>query len=274
MTGWRNFAPGLAALLLAACGNDKPTGEVGFVLPSPLNEVSGLAVAGPDSVFAHNDEHAIVYEIDVDNGHIRRAFALGDPTIEGDFEGIATAGGTVFLVTSDGLIYSAEPGENAKRVPYKVYDSGIGARCEAEGLSQAPQLGYLLVLCKRLRSDEDVARIEIYQWRIGAGRADLRPWLSRPLDGIVDEKDQAEFRPSGLDWDPVNGRLMVVSGRNRVVLEFDGKGEFLDRRYLDHTRHPKTEGVALLPDGRLVLADEGSTTRKGKMAVYYPPSEE
>ncbi len=128
-------------LLLASCGRQQEAGETTYNLPSELNEVSGLAAAGPDSVFTHDDEFAIVYEFRLTDGHILRTFALGDPTIEGDFEGIAAADGRVFLVTSDGLIYSAAPGENGKRVPYRVYDSGVGPRCEVEGLSQAPTAG-------------------------------------------------------------------------------------------------------------------------------------
>lgn len=256
------------ALLLAACGQREDGGETTYNLPSELTEVSGLAAAGPDSVFTHDDEFAIVYEFRIRDGHILRTFALGDPTIEGDFEGIAEEGGRVFLVTSDGLIYSAEPGENGKRVPYRVYDSGIGPRCEVEGLSQAPTAGDLLLLCKRLRNDPDDTRLEIYRWRIGADRAEVQPFLSLPLEGLLAEDERAEFRPSGVEWDAAKQRLVVVSARNRVVLYLTTAGQLIERKRLSGERHPKTEGIAILPDGRLVLADEGSRTREGRLTAY------
>jgi uncharacterized protein YjiK len=267
MIARRVAGPALAALL-AACGKPAVPGETTYHLPSELTEVSGLAVAGPDSVFTHDDEFAIIYEFRLRDGHVLRTFALGRPTIEGDFEGIATAGAQVFLVTSDGLIYAAEAGDNGARVPYRVYDSGIGPRCEVEGLSQAPTAGDLLLLCKRLRNDPDDTRLEVYLWHIGAERAEAAPFLSLPLDTLLDEADQAEFRPSGLEWDPAARHLLVVSGRNRMVLYLDPSGKLLDRKRLSGERHPKTEGITILPGGRLVLADEGSRTREGRLTVY------
>lgn len=264
-------AAGLSfALFLSACGGQEEEREASYNLPSELTEVSGLAAAGPGSVFTHDDEFAIVYEFRLRDGHILRTFALGQPTIEGDFEGIATANGLVFLVTSDGLIYSAAPGRNGKRVPYHVYDSGVGPRCEVEGLSQAPAAGELLLLCKRLRNDPGDTRLEIYRWRIGADRAEQRPFLSLPLEAILAENERAEFRPSGIEWDPAKGQLVVVSARNRVVLYLDPSGKLVERKRLSGERHPKTEGIAILPDGTLVLADEGNRTREGRLTAYKP----
>lgn len=260
------------AVLLVACAREPKDENSGVLnLPTELSEVSGLAVAGPDSVFTHDDEYAIIYEFRLKDGHILRAFALGEPTLEGDFEGIATAGARVFLVTSDGLIYSAPKGENAERVSYRVYDSGIGPRCEVEGLSQSPEPGELLLLCKRFRNDSEEAKLEIYRWRIGKDRAETEPYLSLRLEDLVPGDELAEFRPSGIEWEPSSGRLYIVSARNRSLLILDPDGKMLDHRRLNATRHPETEGITLMPDGRLVLADEGSRTREGRLTAYKAP---
>lgn len=260
------------ALLVLTAGCSEPPGDTGrFALPSNLVEVSGLAAAGPDSVFAHDDEHAIVHEIDANDGRITRSFALGRPTIEGDFEGIAAAAGQLFLVTSDGLIYAFEAGENRKRVDYRAHDTGIGPRCEIEGLSRSPEEGYLLVLCKRLRRDENTPRLEIYRWQIGGEHADFDPWLSLPLSDFLDNQQSAEFAPSGLEWDAERELLWVVSGRNRLLVELAPAGEVLAVRSLDPALHRQTEGIAILPGCRLLLADEGSETASARLAVYPCP---
>ena len=49
-----------------------------FQLARGLTEISGLAVASENSVYAHNDEHGIIYEIALSNGEIVAAFALGE----------------------------------------------------------------------------------------------------------------------------------------------------------------------------------------------------
>ncbi|HSG35273.1 MAG TPA: SdiA-regulated domain-containing protein [Sphingomonadaceae bacterium] len=261
-------AGGIACLLLAACSKADDSGETVFNLPTELTEVSGLAVAGPDSVFTHDDEFAIVYEIRLRDGKVLRAFAFGEPTLEGDFEGIAAAAGHVYLVTSDGLIYLAEPGVHGERVTFYVYDSGIGPRCEVEGLSLSPAPGELLLLCKRFRNDDDEARLEIHRWKTGSYRAEPEPFLSLPLAGLLGEAEQVDFRPSSIEWDPRTRQMYVVSARNRMLVVLDAEGAPVETRRLDSSRHPNVEGIALMPDGRLVLADEGSETREGRLTVY------
>jgi len=257
------------ALLATACGETQASEDTSFNLPDKLTEASGLAVAGPDSVFAHNDEFAIIYEFRLGDGKVLRAFALGKPTLEGDFEGIATGQGRVFLVTSDGLIYSVMPGKDGERVPYRVYDSGIGPRCEIEGLSQAPEPGELLLMCKRFRNDNHDALLEAYRWRIGEDHAEQQPYLSVSLDGLLKKnKDRAEFRPSGLEFYPACQQYYIVSARNQMVLVLDRSGALVAQRKFKAKRHPQAEGIVVMPDGRVVLADEGSRSRKGRISVY------
>ena len=264
---WRFAGPGLA-LLLAACGPTQSESEISYKLPGKLTEASGLAVAGPDSVFTHNDEHAIVYEFRLRDGKVLRAFAVGKPTLEGDFEGIATAQGRVFLITSDGLIYSALPAKDGERAAYQVYDSGIGPRCEMEGLSEGPTPGDLLLLCKRFRNESGEDRLEIYRWPIGGDHADPKPFLSIPIERLLDKDAGAGFRPSGLEYDARCGQFYVVSARNHALLILNTSGELLARHRLKPNRHPQTEGITIMPDGRIVLADEGSRGRAGRLTVY------
>jgi uncharacterized protein YjiK len=262
----------MAALATGSCGHKPAPEETTFNLPAELSEISGLAAAGPNSVFAHEDEFAIIYELGLTDGKVKRAFALGEPTLEGDFEGIATAGQQVFLLTSDGLIYAATPGRNGARVPYRVYDSGVGPHCETEGLSEAPEAERLLLLCKRRRNDAgEPPSLDIYVWQIGSERAEEKPWLSRPLDSLMSKSEREGFRPSSLDWDPRTGRLLIVSAQNRLLLTLDRTGRLIDKRRLKKGRHPQTEGMAIMPDGRLVLSDEGSKNREARLTVYPMP---
>ena len=272
MKSGRFIAPCLAALLLAGCdsGQNEPQ-EVGFNLPTGLTEVSGLAVAGPDSVFTHDDTHAIIYEVRLEDGRTVRAFALGDPTIDGDFEGIAAAEGRVFLISSDGLIYAVQPAKNGTRVPYTVFDSGVGQHCEVEGLSNSPEPGRLLILCKRLRIEKEEPTLDIFEWRIGAERAGEKPWLSIPYSGLIEPREWSEFGPSAIEWDAANRHLFVASAHNRLLLVLDRQGKLVKRLHFDQARHPKVEGLAVMPDGRMALADEGSRARNGQITYFRLP---
>lgn len=262
----------LLLALIAVSGCERPApDQIVISLPPSLREISGLAMATENSVFTHNDEHAIVHEIDITQGRTVRIFALGDPTIEGDFEGIAYAAGHIYLITSDGIIYDAIPGADRQRVAYRAYDTAIGPVCEIEGLSNAPSSGHLLILCKRLHRDEDEPRLEIYRWALGAEHAEADPWLSMPLSKILAKHEFGEFRPSTIDWDPHRARLIIVSGQSRLFLQIDPQGQLIDSRRLDVDRHRQIEGLAILPGCRLVLADEGTETREAQLTVYPCP---
>lgn len=267
----RLWALPIAGLLLAAC-EEAAREQAHFTLPSLLMEISGLAAAGDNSVFAHNDEFAIVHELSLSDGRPIRIFALGDPTIEGDFEGIAAASGMVYLVTSDGLIYAARPGADRERVAYRTHETGVGRLCEVEGLSNAPTTGHLLLLCKRLRRDGAGARLEIYRWPIGSEAAEPEPWLSLDLNEFLSDQDAAELRPSGLEWDARRGRLLVISARNNMLLELGENGDVLATHKLDARRHRRTEGIAVLPECRVALADEGAETRAARLTAYPCPA--
>ncbi len=268
MTYWPIAALLFVASLGSACSDAHEGKNNRFALASSLKEISGLAAASDTSVFAHDDEHAIIHEIGISNGKTLRSFALGEPSVKGDFEGIATANGSIYLVTSDGLIYAARIGENEQRMDYRIYDTGIGVRCEIEGLSRAPLPNHLLVLCKRPRPDKKHARLKVYRWKIGNEHSETEPWLSVSLDDMLKKREITKFAPSAIEWDPSSKRFFIASARSRQVLILDETGKLLDKRKLDRKLHQQTEGLTIVADGRLVLADEGSGGRKAYLTTY------
>ena len=244
--------------------------EQEFFLPQGLSEVSGLAVASKDSVYAHGDEHGIVYEIELGTGKAVKAFALGKPTIKGDFEDIAVRGSYVYLLASDGHLYEAPIGEHRQRVRYNVYDTGVGVHCETEGLSTGPQDGDFLILCKKPNDNELKDRLVIYLWNLRERAPVASPWLSVSLDGLVEPLDQANFHPSAFYWRRDRGSFLIVSAKGHSVIEIDQQGRLIDRVKLNKRDHPQSEGLTMMPDGRLVLSDEGARGH-GKISIYSAP---
>jgi len=89
-----------------------------WALPDRLREISGLALTSDERLLAVADEFAVVYEIDYESDRLVKAFALGEPAARGDFEGIAVLDETVWLMTSDGVLYAAAEGGNGDIVSY------------------------------------------------------------------------------------------------------------------------------------------------------------
>ncbi len=260
-------AAALALLLMPACS--APAQRPYHDLPRALREVSGLAAASPGSVFAHDDEQAIVHEIELATGRILRRFSLGSPPARGDFEGIAAGSGRVYLITSDGQVLAAAIGPDGATVPFDVHDTGIGDACEIEGLSLAPEPGNLLILCKRARRGGPEGRLLIYLWSIGGAAPVGQPWrdidLGEAADGALDG-----FAPSSIEWVPARRQLVVVSARDHMLLVLDEQGRILGTHRLPAARHPQPEGVTVTAADELVIADEGTRNWPGRLTVYPP----
>lgn len=259
-----------AALTLSwvgAAGAQSPPRQM--PLNAQLVEISGLAAASEHSVFAHNDEFAIVYEIDIRDGSVPRAFALGDPTTKGDFEGIAAYNDRIYLVTSSGLIYEADISDHRARARFNVYDTGVGAFCEVEGLSRTPTPGEFFVLCKRPRKGGSDGRLSIYRWSLADRRAVDEPAFSIRFRDFLPGSEREAFRPAGIEWDAATQTMMIVSSRSQMVYAFDPTGKFLRKHKLPADRHPQSEGLAVLSSGAILIADEGNGRNgAGLLSVY------
>ncbi|MGH8223516.1 MAG: hypothetical protein ACREQZ_11140, partial [Woeseiaceae bacterium] len=139
-------------------------------LPNRLNEISGLALTPDDRLFAIEDETAVIYEIDNDEGRLIKAFAFGNPVLRGDFEGIAWVDGMLYVTDSRGvLLIGAERADGERVVPSRV-DTGLGRECEIEGLADDPENAVLLFVCKDLVRASSLRAPVIFEWSIAERR--------------------------------------------------------------------------------------------------------
>jgi uncharacterized protein YjiK len=63
---------------------------------------------------------------------------------------------------------------------------------------------------------------------------------------------------------------VIVSAKGHSAIEIDEQGKLIDRVKLNKEDHPQSEGLTFMPDGRLVLSDEGPRGR-GKISIYTLP---
>ena len=137
-------------------------------LPGRLEEISGLAMTLDNRLMAHNDEKAVIREIDYRNGVIVKAFQLADmkAPVNGDFEGIATVNDQVYLVTSSGRIYEGSRGAEGESVLYNSYATGVGRDYEIEGLAYDATQRVLLLMCKDARRADLKEQLVLYRWSL------------------------------------------------------------------------------------------------------------
>lgn len=242
-------------------------------IPAKLNEISGLALTGDERLLAVGDERAIVYELDYAEGRLVKAFAFGDPTLRGDFEGIAWHGQRVYLVTSGGTIYTAGEGADGERVPFREHRTGLGRDCEVEGLAADPEADQLMILCKRALRGSDLANPMIFVWSTKDRTVEWVRRIELPQADIEAELGAADLRPSGIARVPSSGHWLIVAAQQKALVEIDGNGALVAARRLPLAgRHRQPEGIELLADGRLLIADEAAG-EEPRLAVYRPRGE-
>ncbi len=226
-------------------------------LPNSLREISGLAISPDGRLFAHDDERAVIYQIDITRGTIVKSFALGAPPIAGDFEGIAISPeGEFWLTTAEGQVRRFGEGENGASVAYETFDTGLADTCEIEGLAYV-SAQRLILACKRNTARNMRNTIALYAWRPGE-TAQL--WRTLPEAEIASRAGVRHFRPSSLDIDPTTGRLLLLSAFDGALAELSPEGELLTARALG-SGHIQAEGVAVLVDGGVAVADEAAGAR-------------
>jgi uncharacterized protein YjiK len=266
---------GVGAALMAACADaqtqtladryDLERPQSRFHMPGRLDEISGLALTPDGRLFTHNDEEAVIYQVDLSSGSVTDGFRLGETAVKGDFEGIAVVGERFFLVSSIGILFEFREAGPGGSVPYRETDTGLGEVCEVEGLAHDAVESALLLACKQ---NPDESHVVIHRLPLDPSRGELPP-LRIPQDRIRDAGGSREFNPSAIAVDPGSGHLVLLSARQEQILEITASGEVVSLYRLDKSRHPRPEGLEFGPGGSLLISDEKDKD-SAAVTVYTP----
>ncbi len=266
----RSPAPEEDSVLRQRLGAQAP---LQWQLPLDLREISGLALDDSGSLFAIDDERAVIHQLDYENGGLRRRFAVGSPTLRGDFEGLAAVGDTLYALTSEGTLLRFPVGEDGDRVKAELRDTGLGERCEFEGLTYDRGQDALLLACKRVLVRGRKRQVHVYRWPLQAG-SELSPPLVIDEDILAAAVDAEDFQPSAIAIDETDNSLWLLAARQRAVARLTvsspGKLQLLEATVLPFAQlHRQSEGLALT-EGLIMIADEGGKQR-GRLARYERP---
>lgn len=254
---------------------DKPDRRLELV--PELLEISGLELA-PDgrNLLVVQDELGVVFLLDSKTGGIlqRTEFAS-----DGDFEGIALAGDTIYAVKSTGTLYRMIPTGEGK-VSVEKFKSRIDKTYDVEGLTADLQRRQLLVACKAAPSQLPQGEKHIYAWNLDDTSLPEQPALILRLSDMLDflqrhpgtsrqEKileylHRAEppgslrFSPSGIAVHPLLGHWFVLSGPGRLLAVYSPEGRLLALHRFDKDLMEQPEGICFDPQGNLYIASEGT----------------
>lgn len=238
-------------------------------LKKSLREISGLTFTPDGRLLCHGDEAAYVYEIDYHTGAEKKRFSLGRPAIVQDFEGMAVKKDTVFLVTSNGVLFRCREGANGENVSFQSFRSGLDVRYDVEGLAYDPATDCLLLACKGYAGKDYEKQKAVYAFSLRTYKLLPRPRFLLPLQIVASETDKKEFNPSGIERHPITGIFFVIAYNGFSIIELTPKGEVVGQSDLPKSVHKQPEGIAIASDGTMVIANEGGN-KDATLVIYKP----
>jgi len=245
-------------------------------LPKQLRELSGLVATDATSVALHTDNDALVWTFDYSSAKLDPRLRVSAP-IPGDFEGIAVVNEHLLLADSHGSISRFEQPPKASTEARTLYHPMFKEHCVFEGLALDPQSATLLLPCKYPRfeaagkaaANDDL--IYIFKLKLDEAQTPHVESGFEIMEIDVTKILQAHYlprlRPSAIEV--VADRLLILAGKERVLLETSLAGELITWRRLHWPRHRQAEGLAIGADGALIIADEGRWLG-GTVTVYRP----
>ena len=230
-------------------------------LPEELSEISGLAYLDIDHIIAHNDEEGIVYKIKRTSGEVVNKFVLGDKVFKKDFEGIALVEDTLYLVTSNGVLYKY-PGFAANNfTEFEKIKTGLKTENNVEGLCYDEDTQSLLLACKDKPGKVYKGNKAVYSFNLENMMLETKPRFLISLRKLRDKYDIKDFSPSGIEIHPTSGNFFIISANNNSLIEITPDGKILAAVKLYKKYHKQPEGITILPDGSLIIADEGNGSK-------------
>ncbi len=239
-----------------------------MILPNILLEVSGIIFLNnhPDSLYAIQDEDGYVFKLAWGNKkHTQIRFAG-----EGDYEDMAISNGNIYILRSDGTLYSVpmnynnEEENNQIRVWKKILPKG-----EYEGLYAADDLLY--VLCKQCTVDKKETHTTGYVLSVPVN--DENPVLQSTFQ--INEKEifgqsekKQKFQPSAIARHPNGKEWYILSSVNKLLVVTDNMWNVLATYPLPRNRFNQPEGIAFDRNKNLYISNEGDELTNGNVLKF------
>lgn len=235
-------------MCLAGCDNHdiRPSHDLSnqWYLPDYLSEASGLAIRG-NELLVHDDETAIVFAVDPNFPSVNRALQFDDPVMIEDLEGIAVQGSSIYLMNSEGVIFSADISQSKKGIAKNIttWETGLGEFCELEGLEAYD--GLLLLPCK-------IPRNQMFEGQLTVFSFDPETGQSEEFFRIFMDEGSEDFALTGITY--LGDDFYLLAARYLIIVNpVTSVSRIIP---LSRDIHRQPEGIAVSADGPIYIVDD------------------
>lgn len=254
-------------------------------LPDTLREISDVTLIDSATVACVQDENGIIFTYDLIKNKITQQTNFGP---NGDYEGIALAGKWMYVLRSDGNLFETL-NYKSQSPSVNYFQTGIPAT-DNEGLCFDGDKNRLLIGCKNKIGTGEYFKDErfVYAFDLSTKKTIARPAFTFNIEALkkfalqkkiklpVKYTKQGAFRgyqlkftTSAIAIHPLTKTLYLISSTDRLLFEFDMKGTALDVVQLNTELCNKTEGITFLPNGDMIITNEGEEKKATLLKFKY-----
>lgn len=263
--------------------NNLPRPEVAkndkvYIVPHYIKEISGICFVADSVVAAIEDERGILYFYDLTKEDTIKTYQFAE---EGDYEDVAIANNTLYVVNSTGHILEVGNFRD-NPLPTKTYNTPLKSKNNIEGLAYDKDNNRLLVAVKDEGLYDNINK-DIYAFNLETKQLDTAAVYSIKLKEIEEfykgdkleetskeflkafgnQKLNKVFRTSALAVNPTTKEIYVLSSLNNMIAILSPETGKIKRIIELHgPEYSQPEGLAFASDGRLYVSNESN----GKIA--------
>lgn len=242
-----------------------------FNMPSSLLEISGIAFYknNSDTVYSIQDEDGKLFRQKWDlkkQKHMKFAS-------KGDFEDLAIFNERVFVLKSNGSLYTFPFSEAVKSESKNVKETKhLIPKAEYESLYADPAGNNLYVLCKSCPVDKKKKQVTGYVLNYKADIDSIVLTDSFKLDlnriKTVNPKVKASLSPSAMTKNPKTNEWYILSSANKLLVIADDKWTIKAVHKLNSSTFNQPEGIAFDKDMNLFISNEGDEVTDGNIIKF------
>jgi hypothetical protein len=242
-----------------------------FNMPSSLLEISGIAFRNglSDTIYSIQDEDGKLFRQGWD---VKKQYHMKFGP-KGDYEDVAIFNEMVFILKSNGTLYSFPFAEASKNESNLVKETKkLVPKAEYEGMYADPLTNKLYILCKSCEVDKKMKQLTGYILDYDAGTDSLRAAGSFNIDlsGLksFNSKFKTSLKPAALAKNPKTGEWYVLSSTDKLLLVTDANWKIKEAHKLNSSTFNQPEGMTFDQELNLYISNEGDEVTDGNILKF------
>ena len=240
-----------------------------YELPDVLHEISGIAFPRntSDPIYAEQDERGTLFHFHPGGKDIAETkFAK-----KGDYEDVTILCNTVFMLRSDGTLFSFPLEETTTASADHVQEwKDLVPAGEYESVFGDENDGRLYMLCKNCPGDKAEKEVSGYILQLAEGNLQSAGNFkidAKKIAGLNGQK-KIRLRPSGMTKNYKTNEWFILSSVSSVLVVTDNNWNAKQVIPLDPKTFNQPEGIAFDAQNNLYISNEGGVSTPGNILKF------